>query len=205
MATYSKCRSCGEVKAVEEFHRLRITNGRREYNPDCKACVNVGRGDPPYLEQALACGLPGKAKTCPACGVEKLGKAFGYRMHDGRVYLKSWCMECAADLNQKRREDPAVRLYEGAKARAKKYGIEFTISKKDVKVPEVCPVFGVPLLIAGGTRTDNSPTLDRIDPTCGYTPSNVHVISWRANRLKSNMSAAELEALYKYANQCHSL
>lgn len=45
-----------------------------------------------------------------------------------------------------------------------------------------------------GTQTDkdNSPSLDRIDPTKGYVPGNVQVVSFLANRAKSNLSDAQL-------------
>jgi hypothetical protein len=102
-----------------------------------------------------------------------------------------------------RREDPRKRLVDGAKARAKKNGIPFSITYDTMVVPEVCPVFKIPLQCGRGTRTDNSPTLDRIDPSLGYTEDNVRVISWRANRLKSNMTVGELEALYLYAKNGH--
>lgn len=202
MATFSKCRTCGEVKEVEEFHRLRIDKGRRIYNPDCKSCVNLGLGISPNIEAAEAKGLPDKVKVCGRCGEEKSGALFGYRMMDGDVYLKSHCMECAADTTRRYRRNPAVGLVSGARARAKKRGILCTINVSDIHIPNKCPVFGIPLFVEGGKRTDNSPTLDRVDPEGGYTPDNIRVISWKANRLKSNMTREELTALYKYVNQC---
>jgi hypothetical protein len=45
------------------------------------------------------------------------------------------------------------------------------------------------------TNEDNLPTLDRVDPVCGYVPGNVWVISWRANRLKQDASLDELRML----------
>ncbi|MCA3718382.1 MAG: hypothetical protein IM674_09025 [Brevundimonas sp.] len=47
----------------------------------------------------------------------------------------------------------------------------------------------------GSTRSDASPSLDRIDPHKGYVPSNVRVISDRANRLKGDRSLSEIQAL----------
>lgn len=46
--------------------------------------------------------------------------------------------------------------------------------------------------------TEGSPTLDRIVPSRGYVVGNVAVISMRANRLKSDASVAELQALVSY-------
>ena len=43
--------------------------------------------------------------------------------------------------------------------------------------------------------TDDSPSLDRIVPELGYVTSNVRVISWRANAIKRNACADEIEAV----------
>jgi len=44
-----------------------------------------------------------------------------------------------------------------------------------------------------GKRSRNSPSLDRVVPERGYTADNVRVISDHANRLKSDLSFAELK------------
>jgi len=55
-----------------------------------------------------------------------------------------------------------------------------------------CPVFGYKFIKIGG-RNNCSATLDRIDNTKGYAVGNVMWVSWRANRLKSDMSINELK------------
>lgn len=85
-----------------------------------------------------------------------------------------------------------------AKARAKAQDVRFTLSSNDINIPEVCPVLNIPLYFTDGKRTDNTPTLDRVKPELGYTPENVRVISWRANKLKSNGTLEELENIVKY-------
>lgn len=47
-------------------------------------------------------------------------------------------------------------------------------------------------------RTDNSPSLDRIDNSSGYVKGNVHIISMRANRIKSDATLQELKSVVKY-------
>lgn len=96
---------------------------------------------------------------------------------------------------------PMEYMYRGAKRRAKKEGVPFSLTAETMpSVPEKCPVFGIKLSInTGGKRqSDNSPTLDRILPWRGYTSENVRVISWKANRLKSKMTLCELQALCLY-------
>jgi hypothetical protein len=81
-----------------------------------------------------------------------------------------------------------------SKERAQKKGLDFNLSRADIRIPEVCPILGIRIEFSSSRRaTDHSPSLDRIDPNQGYVKGNVWVISHRANMLKSNASAAELE------------
>lgn len=73
---------------------------------------------------------------------------------------------------------------------------EFTIRFQDIEYTTHCPLLGIPLNY-NQTKwsADDYPTYDRIDNTKGYIPGNVHIVSWRANRLKSNSTADELMVL----------
>jgi len=86
-----------------------------------------------------------------------------------------------------------------AKDRAVKAGIPFNLTEGDIEIPDCCPALGIPL-VAGSSRggTDASPSLDRIKPELGYVRGNVRVISGRANRIKSNAAASELEAVARW-------
>lgn len=67
------------------------------------------------------------------------------------------------------------------------------------RLPTHCPVLNIPLrYLAKGYRQDNSPSIDRIDSNVGYLPENVHIISWKANRLKSNATPEELRLVAAY-------
>ena len=91
------------------------------------------------------------------------------------------------------------KLLYAARARAKKRGLSFELKLSDIVIPPTCPVLGIP--IAAGHSANktgpaaSAPTLDRINPALGYVPGNVAVISWRANRLKSDATLAELRAV----------
>lgn len=87
------------------------------------------------------------------------------------------------------------RLLYGARARARKKGVPFTIDVNDVVVPHRCPYLGIPIFQSPKHCTDNSPSLDAIIPKLGYVPGNVEVISFRANTLKSNSTATELRLI----------
>jgi hypothetical protein len=95
------------------------------------------------------------------------------------------------------RKNPEKRLFWSAKHRAKQKGLEFSIELSDIIIPEVCPVLGLKLE-QGNENLDNSPSLDRVDSSKGYIKGNVHVISQRANSIKSNASLEELEKLVNY-------
>ena len=87
-----------------------------------------------------------------------------------------------------------------ARHRAKRKGLAFTITADSIDWPEFCPVFGSRLLYDDLPPTEPSvgldiPSIDRLDPAVGYVPGNCRVISWRANRLKSDASIPELRAL----------
>ncbi len=90
---------------------------------------------------------------------------------------------------------PAEYLLSGAKQRARRSGLPFNIDATDIIVPERCPLLNIRLVPLGGKRTDATPSLDRIKASKGYVKGNVWVISWRANRLKSDATLEELEAL----------
>jgi hypothetical protein len=85
-------------------------------------------------------------------------------------------------------------MLHAASYRAKGAG-PFNIVQADIVIPDVCPVLGIPLLKGSGKPSDHSPSLDRVVAELGYTRGNVVVISHKANRMKSNATLPELEAL----------
>jgi len=82
-----------------------------------------------------------------------------------------------------------------ARARAKKKGVPFTITPSDIVIPSHCPVLGVPLKRSGWPPppSPNAPSLDRIVASKGYVSGNVVVISFRANRIKTDATLDELK------------
>ena len=83
-----------------------------------------------------------------------------------------------------------------ARHRAKKQGLPFNLTVDDITIPEYCPILGIKLesgIGKGLLRADNIASLDKFTPEKGYVRGNVWVISWRANRLKSDATLEELE------------
>ena len=84
-----------------------------------------------------------------------------------------------------------IYLINHSKQRAKKKGLEFTITANDLILPDKCPILNKPF-----TLLDNkyNYSLDRIDNSKGYIPGNVKIISRLANTMKNNATNEELEA-----------
>lgn len=98
-------------------------------------------------------------------------------------------------------KDYVETIWSRAKARAKKAGIEFTLTRRDISdmtVPVTCPVLGIPIRMERGRQTDNSLSIDRVDPKRGYTPDNVVFVSWKVNRLKSNATLQEMRQMVEF-------
>ena len=95
----------------------------------------------------------------------------------------------------------------GARSRAKNKGLPYDKDLTGLVLPDVCPVLGVLLNYADrrGRALYDSPSLDRIVPERGYVLSNLRVISYRANMLKSNASVDELKSVLAYMEECQKL
>jgi len=161
-------------------------------------------------------------KKCIKCNIEKELHEF----YKHGKYIKSKCKKCIISkydpesqkkknkeyyqknkniLIKKRNEqkkkqnrnNPVNSLFKESEYRSKKNGINHTINKKDIIIPEKCPIFGIILEYASINR-HNSPSLDRLDSNKGYTKDNINVISYRANFIKGNATFEEFEAIYKW-------
>ena len=90
-----------------------------------------------------------------------------------------------------------------ASRRATAKGLDFDLLLDDIPdIPDVCPIACIPIYPRNdGTRgpCDNSPTLDRTNPSRGYIKGNVRIISHRGNRWKSEMTIQDIERLLAYA------
>ena len=104
-------------------------------------------------------------------------------------------------MKELRKKDPRRPMLSDARKRAKKKNLEFDLVIEDLTVPDFCPILGIPLFVAGGKRTDNSPSLDRVNNSKGYTRDNVLVISFRANALKNDATLDELKSIVKYMEE----
>jgi|WetSurMetagenome_2_1015567.scaffolds.fasta_scaffold627423_1 hypothetical protein len=101
-------------------------------------------------------------------------------------------------LSTWRKRNPEKALLKGSRASAKRRGLDYNLDLEDIVIPEFCPVLGIKLVINDNRPKDNSATIDRIDNSKGYIKGNVQVISWRANRGKSDLDATEHLKIAEY-------
>jgi hypothetical protein len=90
-------------------------------------------------------------------------------------------------------EGRVSRMVNAARDTARRRGWEFSITAADVAVPIHCPLLGILLNPAAGSRADSLPSLDRKDSSRGYVPDNVWVVSWKANQIKNRSTLEDLK------------
>jgi hypothetical protein len=87
------------------------------------------------------------------------------------------------------------------KANSKRTGYSWTIDFGDLEWPLHCPILGLELDYFAESAQENSPSFDRIDSNLGYDKGNVQIISWRANRIKSNGTPEEHRKIADYLDK----
>lgn len=164
-------------------------------------------------------GLYGRHAWCHACAAQDSRERAERDREKNRAYQKALRLRDpeAYRAKQKERRDrngragvraqqrawharnPARKILTQAKGRAKKFGLEFSITLDDLlPLPDVCPVLGIPLRKGVGSDDSNAFSLDRIDNSRGYIPGNIAVISRRANVLKRDAAPEEILALARW-------
>lgn len=118
----------------------------------------------------------------------------------GKLFLITSKMTLCKICNSNRVKSyrPEWKMHQRAKMRSKENGREFSIEVSDIVIPDVCPILGIELNMNSGKSGAyrNSPSLDRIDNSKGYTKNNIQVISQLANAMKCH---ATNEELHKFA------
>lgn len=92
----------------------------------------------------------------------------------------------------------AKKLIKLARHRAKSRNVPFSLTYRDIIIPEICPVLGIPLVHNKQKLCDGSATLDRIRPDIGYVVGNVIVVSIKANRIKNDATLDDLRKVLSF-------
>jgi len=126
-------------------------------------------------------------KTCITCNILKSPTLFNKRKNECKVCQKRRFKEWAS-----KPENILRQLVNNARYRSAKLGLEFGITYKDLHLPMNCPVLGIPIFVGDEVSSENSPSIDRLNPEKGYIPGNCLVISHLANRIKTNASTDQI-------------
>jgi hypothetical protein len=127
-------------------------------------------------------------------------------MHPRTEYNRKWREKNIERLRiQKAAYDKAhsferkdEKVLAGIRERARKKGLDFNLTLEDVSEYSVCPVFGFELVRGDGKPQFNSPSVDRIDSSKGYTKDNVQILSQLANAMKQNATPEQLIAFAEW-------
>lgn len=125
-----------------------------------------------------------------------------------RYTCNKTCVKCHSDRGKARRattpqpnqtwykENRIRQMLLNARNRAGKRGLAFDLTEDQIVIPSHCPVLGIELTWEGDRA--NSPSLDRLDNSKGYTLENCRMISFRANSLKSDATLEEMQSIVRY-------
>ena len=139
-------------------------------------------------------------KLCPVCQTEIPETAY-----KNRIYCSNKCRNHVMNSRVERQyarklsresyhrcksldKNIITFMLKNARSRASQKNIEFNLTEQDIHLPTHCPILGIELS-KNGRRYGYS--LDRKDPTKGYTVDNVWVISQLANAMKWDSNKEE--------------
>ena len=185
--TSKKCIKCDEYKPYKDFYRD-FRMDVIKYRGKCKLCSKDGGAynrRSPEMKAKNSKSSKAWKKNNPTKAIEWRKEYINKKSTLGDVYIKH---SISAALS--RAKAKGYTNYD-----TKEKLLEYL--KKLGGVPEYCPILGIKLVYGGGS-SENSPSLDRIDVTKGYTVGNVWFISARANMIKNDASFKELQKFSKY-------
>lgn len=180
------CTKCKLKKEQKDFSKNKKTRDGLKY--ECKLCS--------YLRFRNYCKLyPNKAKN--------YWKKYRVKnidfLKDYKKKYDFWHKKEAKESEYRRRLNyPQKYLFMSVKKRAKNKKLDFNLCLEDIKIPLFCPVLNIPLIFDKNGRTDNSPSVDRINNSKGYIKGNIIIVSWRVNYLKNNAKLQELQMIVKF-------
>ena len=105
------------------------------------------------------------------------------------------------DLNLMRQDDfyaATRRKFLGKKANATRSGIPFDLNYGDLHFPLYCPMLKTKLNYFSDKISNDSPSFDRIDPSKGYTKENTIVVSFLANKIKTDATPDQIYKVWRY-------
>lgn len=172
------CKRCKKEQELDRFPIIKKPNGKIYTANVCKSCRSEDRRNKRANNSSVKAHEHELAK-----------KRYNRNKEHYLNASKEWRDSEKGTIN---------RMYHTSKARARKKGLEHTIEKSDIIIPKYCPILNTRLI--PGSRGDylNTPSLDRIDNSKGYTKDNIQVISMKANSMKNSATKEELLLFAKW-------
>lgn len=141
---------------------------------------------------------------CRGCDLDKGTDDFPVR-NDRSGRLRPYCKSCTngigrARYSNHRKNNPFLHRCTRAKSRASALGVPFDLTPEYLESiwTGVCPVTGAEIRLVTDRSDEFAAELDRFNPKVGYVQGNVHWLSRKANRIKSNTSVEILENLLEW-------
>lgn len=145
----------------------------------------------------------GQTKSCRCIGTERVRALGPAQRGDDNPRRKSARVQHG--LQYVSAEHPWYRRASSIRSRCKADGVEFGFSSLSecaaylISIaPLKCPVFGIELRTGAGAFAPDAPSVDRIRSERGYVRGNLQVMSFKANAMKANASAVELEMFARW-------
>ena len=181
----------------DDLHPMNVTCGP-------PGSISSESADPQSFSESKSPAVAAETeRKCAGCGIVKpLSEFYKNQPSIGggyRTKCKACCRAKSSDWRSRpgakarvsashvayRRKNRARTLCFLAKYRAALKGLEYSLDEHREELQRVidagvCQVTGLPLNLDGG-KTWDSPSLDRIDPTKGYTRENVRIVLYSVN------------------------
>jgi len=129
------------------------------------------------------------------------------KINRNRKYLHSFGISYdeMKKISSDRFSNAILRKFKMLRGILKARGSRITLKFSDLKYPTHCPILGIKLNYFNTSRKDNSVSIDRINNNKGYVKNNIQILSWRANRLKSDGTINEHIKIAKFLNDKESV
>ncbi len=192
-----QCKECEKRQRLEKKGKTLVISVDVKYCPVCK----TSKSSDEFGKSTKKLSLDGLQFLCSDCYNHHNSINKGLDPNYFRKLQQEVNPEFKEYLNKEKRENSrknhVTTMLANAKKRATKKGLEFTLTKKDIIIPDLCPILGVPFEIGTKENYDYTPTIDRVNNDLGYTLDNIQIISNKANSMKNS---ASFEMLHKFAD-----
>ena len=207
------CHKCGKDQPIDQYYRHSVRDDSAvRYRPYCKSCRTVGgrkHWSRPVYDAIISSG----EQTCKFCNIKKPLDQFYPNgcFADGVKKYRVRCKSCVLEklkanqpslykaTSEQRSKSPSVFIAAILNhAATRKRSLGFDIDRGYLlEIYEtqggLCAVSGVKMThIAGSGRTLTNISIDRVDSSKGYLRGNVQFVCDIVNRMKSDMTQAEL-------------